>query len=101
VIDAGAFNDPELQWGPASSPVLFRDRGIVQCDRHKDGFVAAFDLDSGRELWRTPRDEPPSWGTPTVYVGPPRPKLVTNGTRFIQGYDTLTGAELWRLGPNS
>ena len=47
------------------------------------------------------RDEIPSWGTPTVYEGQARAELVTNGTKFIRGYDPLTGKELWRIGPNS
>src|SRR5262249_41627635 len=45
----------------------------------------------------TPRDEIPSWGTPTVYEGPARAELITNATRYARGYDPLTGKELWRL----
>jgi outer membrane protein assembly factor BamB len=101
VIDVGAFNDPDLQWGTASSPVLYKNLVIVQCDRQKDSFLAAYDIDTGREVWRVARDEPPSWGTPTVYDGPPRAELITNGARYIRGYDPLTGKEIWRLGPNS
>jgi outer membrane protein assembly factor BamB len=101
VIDVGAFNDPDLQWGTASSPVLYQNLVIVQCDRQTDSFLAAYDVDTGKEVWRTPRDEPPSWGTPTVYDGPPRAELIANGARYIRGYDPLTGKELWRLGPNS
>jgi outer membrane protein assembly factor BamB len=29
------------------------------------------------------------------------PELVTNGSKFIRGYDVRTGAELWRLGGSS
>jgi outer membrane protein assembly factor BamB len=101
VIDVGAFNDPDLQWGAASSPVICKDRVILQCDRHKDGFLSAYALADGKPLWRTARDEPPSWGTPLVYEGPKRDELVVNGSNFIRGYDPATGAELWRLGPNS
>jgi outer membrane protein assembly factor BamB len=101
VIDVGAFNDPDLQWGTASSPIIYKNLVIVQCDRQKDSFLGVYDIDSGREVWRAARDEPPSWGTPTVYDGPPRAELITNGARYIRGYDPLTGKELWRLGPNS
>jgi outer membrane protein assembly factor BamB len=101
VIDVGAFNDPDLQWGVASSPILYRDKVILQCDRHKDSFLAAYDLQTGKEAWRTPREALPSWSTPTVYEGPPRDELVVNGTDLIRGYDPQTGKELWRLGRNS
>ncbi len=74
---------------------------IVQCDIQQNSFIAAFDLRSGKQLWRTERDEVPSWGTPTVYEGKARAELITHATKFIRGYDPLTGKELWRLGPNS
>ena len=73
----------------------------MQVDRQEDSFIAAFRLKDGEPAWRTARDEIPSWGTPTVYQGPPRDEVVTHGTKFIRAYDPLTGKELWRLGPNS
>ncbi|MGH9658837.1 MAG: PQQ-binding-like beta-propeller repeat protein [Bryobacteraceae bacterium] len=99
--DAGWFFDPDFQWGAASSPIIYQDRVIVQCDRQTDSFLAAYDLSSGKRLWSAPRKEIPSWGTPTVYEGPKRAELITNGTKGIRGYDPATGKELWTLGPNS
>ncbi|HZU37147.1 MAG TPA: ankyrin repeat domain-containing protein, partial [Gemmataceae bacterium] len=101
LIDVGAFNDPDLQWGAATSPIIDHNRVIMQCDRHKDSFIAAYDIDTGRPLWRTPRDEFPTWSTPTVLEHAGRREVITNGARYIRGYDTDTGKELWRLGPNS
>jgi outer membrane protein assembly factor BamB len=100
-VDAGAFNDPEIQWGAASSPIIYKNLVIIQCDRSKDSFIAAYDLGTGKQLWSTPRDELPGWSTPTIVEGPTRVELVTNGTKYARGYDPLTGKELWRLGPNS
>jgi outer membrane protein assembly factor BamB len=100
-IDAGWFFDPDYEWGAASSPVIYKDLVILQVDRQKDSFVAAYRLKDGTEAWRTAREEIPSWGTPTVYQGPPRDELVTHATKFIRAYDPATGKELWRLGPNS
>jgi outer membrane protein assembly factor BamB len=101
LLNAGWFFDPDYEWGTASSPILYKDLVIVQADRQEDSFVAAFRLKDGEPAWRTARDEIPSWGTPTVYQGPPRDELVTHGSKFIRAYDPLTGRELWRLGPNS
>jgi outer membrane protein assembly factor BamB len=81
--------------------VIHKNTVIVQCDRHQDSFIAAYDLADGRELWRTARAEIPSWGTPTLVAGKDRVEVVTNGTKAIRGYDADTGKELWTLGPNS
>jgi len=100
VMDVGLVDDPSYQWGPASSPTIFDNTVIVQNDRHKESFVAAFDLASGKQLWRTPHDEYPSWATPTVARGTGRAEIVTNGGKFIRGLDPKTGRELWRLPDN-
>ncbi len=101
VLDAGLFSDPETQWESASSPILFGDLVILQCDRSKDSFIVACNKSTGSPVWRTPRDEPSSWGTPTVIESKTGPELVTNGTNAIRGYDPSTGKELWRITRNS
>jgi len=100
-LNAGWFFDPDYEWGVASSPILYKDLVIVQADIQKDSFLAAYRLQDGQPAWRTAREEIPSWGTPAVYEGKTRAELITHATKFIRGYDPLTGKELWRLGPNS
>ena len=97
VMDVGLVDDPSYQWGPASSPVIFGDRVIVQNDRHKDSFLAAYDLATGKELWRTTHDEYPSWATPLIVRMSARNEVVTNAGKHIRGFDPATGRELWRL----
>jgi outer membrane protein assembly factor BamB len=63
--------------------------------------VAAYRLKDGKQVWKTMRDEIPSWGTPAIYDDKQRPELITHATKFIRGYDPLTGKELWRLAGNS
>ena len=100
-FDVGAYDLPEYEWGTASSPILYRDLVIVQCDQQKGSFLAALDRKSGNTVWRTERDELPSWGTPTIYQGKNSAELVTNASNFIRGYDPETGKELWRVGGSS
>jgi outer membrane protein assembly factor BamB/ribosomal protein S28E/S33 len=100
-LGSGWFFDADYEWGFGSSPIIFRDMVIIQCDVGKGSHIVAFRLADGTEAWRTERDEIPSWGTPTVIEGPDRAELVTNATHFARGYDPLTGAELWKLGRNS
>jgi outer membrane protein assembly factor BamB len=100
LLDAGWFYDPDYQWGTGSSPILYKDLVIVQCDIQKNSFLAAYNIQDGRRIWWTAREEIPSWGTPTIYEGRTRVELITNATRYARGYDPLTGKELWKLSGN-
>jgi len=100
-LDVGAYDAPDYEWGHASSPILFNDSVIVQCDQQKGSFLAAFNLRTGKPLWRTDRDELPSWGTPAIYRDAKRTLLVTNSSNFIHAYDPGTGKEIWRIGGSS
>src|SRR6478672_3016362 len=103
VLNTGAYDLPEYEWGTASSPIIYKDLVIVQCDTQNESFVMALDVRSGTTVWKTVRTELPSWGTPTVYVsskGGPA-ELVTNSPNFVRGYDPDTGEERWRLGRSS
>ena len=97
VMDVGLVDDPGMQWGPASSPVIFGNMVLVQNDRHKNSFLAAYDLATGKELWRTAHEEYPSWATPAVIRAGARTEIVTNSGQYIRGFDPATGKELWRL----
>ena len=105
VLDAGAPSriDPKerakYQWGFASSPVLYEDKVIVQCDVQDQSFLALLDADTGEELWRTSRDEPPTWSTPSVHeeAVDGKTQVIVNGFKHIGGYDLATGEELWKL----
>ncbi len=100
-LDFGAYDLPEYEWGSATSPIIYRDLVIVQCDLHGPSFAMAFDLKTGETRWRSERDELPSWSTPTVYPGARRDELVTNSPNYVRGLDPATGKELWRLGRSS
>ena len=89
-----------VEWGFAASPVLWQDRLILQVDIHGGAYIAAWDVATGRQLWRRERDEIPTWSTPIIHQGPAGPELVTNGTT-IRAYDPRTGEPLWQLAPNS
>lgn len=101
VVNAGWFFEPDYEWGAASSPIVYNGAVIVQVDRQKDSFVAAYRITDGTELWRTARAEIPTWGTPTIVESKAGVELVTNGTKAVRGYDPKTGKELWSVGPNS
>ena len=100
-VDMGAYDIPSFEWGPASSPIIWKDRVFLQVDTQADDFVLALDALTGKTVWKTDRDEHSTWGTPTIVPGPSGEELVTNASKFIRGYDPNTGKELWRLGGSS
>jgi outer membrane protein assembly factor BamB len=97
VLDSGFFMAPDAQWAFASSPIIHGDRVIIQVDVQKDSFVAALDLATGREVWRTPRQDVPTWSTPAVHPQEGGAQVVVNGWKHIGGYDLATGKEIWRM----
>jgi outer membrane protein assembly factor BamB len=101
ILNSGWFFDPDYEWGIGSSPIIYKNLVIVQCDIQRNSFLAAFDADTGKEVWRTERDEIPSWSTPTIFEADGKAELVTQATAFTRGYDPMTGKELWKYSGNS
>ena len=97
VLDSGYYQVPDAQWGFSSSPVLHDGIVIVQCDVQGESFIAGLRAADGEELWRTPRDEVPTWSSPTVDARAGRSQVIVNGYKHIGGYDLRTGEELWKL----
>jgi outer membrane protein assembly factor BamB len=100
-LDTSFIVFPENEWGFGSSPILFQGLVIVQCDLSKESFIAVYNVEDGSQVWSTPRDEIPSWSTPTVWSTPKGIELVTNAAQYARGYDPTTGKELWRLAKKS
>jgi outer membrane protein assembly factor BamB len=84
--------------GPGTSPVLFGNLLILQCDQEygEGSFIAAVEKKSGKEVWRVARDQRRSWATPLLVKVGNRTELVASGPDKIISYDPLTGNELWR-----
>jgi outer membrane protein assembly factor BamB len=87
-----------FDFGTASSPVLFENLVILQCDEDngEKSFIVAYDKKSGKEVWITPRKVQVSWTTPLIVRTPQRAELITSGNEWIISYDPKTGKELWR-----
>ncbi len=82
--------------GFCSSPVLFQDKVIVNCDHDGDGYIVALARSDGRELWRIPRpNHTRSYCTPTMFEVGGRTQMVLSGTKCVTGYDPRDGRRLW------
>jgi outer membrane protein assembly factor BamB len=96
-LAVGLADDPTYEWGPASSPVIHGDIVLVQNDRYQDSFLIALDVMTGKELWRSARQERPSWATPLVHEHAGQTIVVAVSPLFVRGHDLKTGRELWRI----
>jgi outer membrane protein assembly factor BamB len=100
ILDSGFFMVPSAQWGFASSPIIHDGKVIIQCDVQTNSFLAAFDINDGREIWRTVRTDVPTWSTPTVLARGEQTQIIVNGFRHAGGYDFRSGKEVWKLSGN-
>jgi outer membrane protein assembly factor BamB len=98
-INAGPYNEPDVEWGYASSPIIHENRVIVQCDIiGEEGFLASLDLETGEEIWRSPREDVATWSTPNFLNKYGERQIVVNGFSQIGGYNFDSGKMLWQLG---
>ena len=87
---------PRKDWGAASSPILHDGRLYVVNDSEAESYVAAYDAESGQELWRVAREEGTNWSTPFVWENDVHAELITTGTGGVRSY-SLDGDLLWEL----
>jgi outer membrane protein assembly factor BamB len=84
--------------GPGTSPVIYKDLIILQCDQEMgDGsYIVALDRKTGAEVWRANRTNRRSWATPLIVNTGARDELIASGAEAVVSYDPATGTELWR-----
>ncbi|MEP7338445.1 MAG: PQQ-binding-like beta-propeller repeat protein [Acidobacteriota bacterium] len=90
-----------LDFGTGSSPALAGNLLVIVNDNEKQQFIAAFDKQTGKQVWRTNREIGPkgrrsAWVTPFVWRHALRTEIVAVGPGEVVSYD-LTGKELWRM----
>ncbi|MFC1553697.1 PQQ-binding-like beta-propeller repeat protein, partial [candidate division KSB1 bacterium] len=92
--DFGDMNK-RMQFGEGSSPRLYKDRLIINWDHEGQSFIVALDAATGKEIWRTDRDEGTSWMTPIVVEVAGKPQVITSATNRVRSYDLESGNLVW------
>jgi outer membrane protein assembly factor BamB len=84
-------------WGVAASPVIVDGIVIQNGDSEGPSRLVAVELATGKIAWETPRETKPKggWSTPALIEHEGKKELVLNGEFGVQGYDPVTGRELW------
>jgi outer membrane protein assembly factor BamB len=101
--DYGRFG---LQWGYASSPLLFDDSLYVQVlhGMHTDdpSYLLRIDKTTGKTVWRVLRPTRARFESPDAYTTPAllrygnTTEIVITGGDVVTGHEPATGKELWR-----
>jgi outer membrane protein assembly factor BamB len=101
--DYGRFG---IQWGYASSPLLFEDSLYVQVlhGMHTDdpSYLLRIDKATGKTIWRVERptnarfESPDAYTTPALLRYGSATEIVITGGDVVTGHDPATGKELWR-----
>ncbi len=92
--DLGTFPGP---WGTGASPVFIDDLIVQNCDAEGESVLLALDKRDGKTVWRANRGVLPrgGWNTPILVDAGARRELIVNGELGVNGYDPITGRELW------
>lgn len=94
-------------WGYAASPIIYKNMVIQNCAPGVKAFLAAFDLKTGADVWRT--DEPTegngekrkdgapmgSWSTPFVVKQQGEERLVCFQPKRVVAYQPADGKIVW------
>ncbi|MCR9198369.1 MAG: PQQ-like beta-propeller repeat protein [Planctomycetaceae bacterium] len=84
--------------GEGASPALADGVLVVNVDHEEQSFVEAFDVETGKTLWKAFRNEVTSWASPLVTKVDGRWQVIAAGTDRIRAYDLKTGKVLWLCG---
>lgn len=91
--------------GPGSSPVVFEDLIIVNCDGTDVQHVVAFNQSNGEIAWQSTRPGPleadpdfrKAYCTPLIVETDSGPQLISPGASRVISYNPRTGAMLWQV----
>lgn len=84
--------------GFCSSPILFEDLVIVNCDHDGDGYIVALERTTGKERWRIQRrHNTRSYCIPIIRELAGKTQMVLSGSMHVASYDPRTGIEHWTI----
>ncbi|MBA4019039.1 MAG: dehydrogenase [Pirellula sp.] len=91
----GPFHPKQYEFGYGPSPLLFKNMCIFASEFDGASFLAAVDIASGQDVWRTSRPKNISFSSPVVAPIAGRDQLLISGAHALASYDPNTGSELW------
>jgi len=95
---AAEYGKFQNRFAASSSPVLYQDSLIVQCDHYGESYLVAIDPQTGANLWKVDRpDAWHSWSSPQIVPSADEHQLIISGSRSLNAYDPTSGARIWTV----
>ncbi len=89
----GRFYSPH---GFCSSPILYKDKVIVNGDQDAEAFIVALDKTTGAERWRINRpNRTRSYCVPLIVEAGGKTQMVLSGSRSVTSYNPDNGEPIW------
>jgi outer membrane protein assembly factor BamB len=82
-------------WGEAVTPVIWRDRLLVNWDQEVESALYCLDAQTGQTKWKADRDEVTTWTTPLVTEFGGTTQVILNGTNRVRSHDLDSGRVIW------
>jgi len=82
--------------GFCSSPLLYKDRVILNADQDAVAYIVALDQATGAERWRIDRpNRTRSYVPPVLFEAAGKKQMVLAGSKCVASYDPDTGGQHW------
>lgn len=82
--------------GYCSSPILWRDKVILNGDHDGPAYLVALDAATGRTVWTTPRpNNTRSYCAPIIETIDGRTQMILSGNKCVASYDPDDGRQHW------
>jgi len=82
--------------GYCSSPIIWKDKLIVNGDHDGPAYIVALDKKTGKTIWKTPRpNKTRSYCPPIIRTIQGRNQLILSGSKCVASYDPDTGSQHW------
>jgi len=93
IVRPGSFSSMH---GFCSSPILHKDKVIVNGDHDGDSYIVALDRKTGKTLWKVPRDNKTrSYCVPLIRDLSGRTQMILSGDKCVASYDPNDGSRHW------
>ncbi|MBI5395643.1 MAG: PQQ-binding-like beta-propeller repeat protein [Verrucomicrobia bacterium] len=84
--------------GFCSSPLLYKDLVILNCDQDDLAYIVAYEKTTGKERWRIDRpNRTRSYCAPLIVKAAGKMQMVLSGSKCVASYDPDTGRQHWLL----
>jgi len=82
--------------GYCASPILWKDKVIINGDHDGEAYIVALDRTTGETLWKTNRpNKTRSYCTPIIRNIDGRNQMILSGSKSVASYDPDTGKQHW------